>query len=317
MIGSMEDAEDAEDAVLQSLQADLGKGVPMDIPKVAVSAIEVIAVARRLGVKLSLDGDGKLVAETKAGPLPASLFDLLKRARDDLVHILKWRDPEQAPFGIKRPLDATEVQWDAALLGLHHFLGGGWSDSALALGWSHPELFNVPARWSQIRLTGVALLVGEWNILSIESGALVVSRPWSPSSQLKFRRQDDLRQLATATKCTPEALPEAGLVAGVVSYMADKVKVSTSDEAAIARFKGAAEALFGQGVEVVRVGPAVEHLAEDTGQRPAAAASLKVQAPRMGERSTFSRVERDLPPARGGADGPLINVAEIVIHNAS
>ena len=26
MIGSMEDAEDAEDAVLQSLQADLGKG---------------------------------------------------------------------------------------------------------------------------------------------------------------------------------------------------------------------------------------------------------------------------------------------------
>jgi hypothetical protein len=228
----------------------------MDIPKVAASAIEVIAIARRLGVKLSMDGDRKLVAETKAGPLPASLLALLKAARPDLVAILKWRDPEQSPFGIKRPLDATEVQWDAALLGLHHFLGGGWSDWALALGWSHPELFNVPARWSQIRLTGAALLVGEWNIMSIDSGALVVSPPWSPSSQLKFRRHDDLRQLATATKCTQVALPEAeaGLVADVVSYMADKVKVSTSDEAAIARFKAAAEALFGQGVEVVRAG---------------------------------------------------------------
>ena len=202
----------------------------MDLPKVAVSAIAVLAVARRLGVKLSLDGDGMLVAETKVGTLPATLLAMLKGARDDLVAILKWRDPEQAPFSIKRPLDATEVQWDAALLGLHHFLGGGWSDWALALGWSHPELFNVPARWSQIRLTGAALLVGEWNILSFDCGALVVSPPWSPISQLKFRRQDDLRQLATATKCTPEALPEAGGVAGVVSCMAHKVKVSTSDE---------------------------------------------------------------------------------------
>ena len=222
-------------------------------PRRPVSTLEALAIARKLGVKLSVDGD-KLVATTEVGPLPATLLAMLKGARDDLVHILKWRDPEQAPFGIKRPLDSTEVQWDAALLGLHHFLDSGWGDRATALGWSHPELFNVPARWNQIRLTGAALLVGEWNILSIDSGALVVSPPWSPSSQLKFRRQDDLRQLATATKCTPEALPEAeaGLVADVASHMADKVKVSTCDEAAIARFKAAAEALFGQGVEVVR-----------------------------------------------------------------
>ena len=155
----------------------------MDLPKVAVSAIAVLAVARRLGVKLSMDGDRKLVAETKAGPLSATLLTMLKGARDDLVHILKWRDPEQAPFGIKRPLDATEVQWDAALLGLHRFIRGGWDKRALALCWNHPELFNVPARWNQIRLTGAALLVGEWNILSIDSKALVVSPPWSPSSQ--------------------------------------------------------------------------------------------------------------------------------------
>jgi hypothetical protein len=241
-------------------------------------ALTALVVARKIGVKLSVDDGDKLVAETTAGPLPASLFDLLKAARSDIVAILNWRDPERAPFGIKQPLDASTVQWDAAMLGLHHFLAGGWGERAASLGWSHPELFNVPARWSQIRLTGAALLVGEWTILSIDSGALVVSPPWSPSSQLKFRRQDDLRQLATATKCTPEALPEAeaGLVAGVVSYMADKVKVATSDEAAIARFKAAAEALFGQSAEVVRVGPGVEHLAEDIGHRLTAAASVKV-----------------------------------------
>jgi hypothetical protein len=161
---------------------------------------------------------------------------------------------------------------------LHHFLAGGHAERALACGWSHSELFNVPDRWSQIRLTGAAWLIGEWNIAAVDVEAITVSPPWSPISELKFRRQDDLRQLATATKCTPEALPEAeaGVVAGVVSYMADKVKVSTSDEAAIARFKAAAEVLFGQGVEVVRVASAVEHLADDTCHRPAAAASVKV-----------------------------------------
>jgi hypothetical protein len=193
-----------------------------------MSALAALAAARRVAVKLGLDAD-KIVAESPYG-VPDGVIVQLRAHRREILHIVKWRDPAQAPFGIKRPLDATEVQWDAALLGVHHFLGGGWSDRALALGWSHPELFNVPARWSQIRLTGAALLVGEWSILSIDSGALVVSPPWSPSSQLKFRRQDDLRQLATATKCTPEALPEAGGVAGVVSCMAHKVKVSTSDE---------------------------------------------------------------------------------------
>ena len=59
--------------------------------------------------------------------------------------------------------------------------------------------------------------------------------------------------------------------------------MSTSHEAAIARFKAAAEALFGQGVEVVGVGRGVEHLAEDTGHRPTAAASVKVSGSSHGQ----------------------------------
>jgi hypothetical protein len=266
-----------------------------------MSALVAFAAARKVAVKLSLDGD-RIIAESPYG-VPDEVVEKLRAHRLDVLHILKWRDPAQAPFGVRRPPDATIEQWDAALLGLHHFFAGKWDERAEACGWSHPELFNVPTRWSQIRLTGAALLVGEWNILSIDSGALVVSPPWSPSSQLKFRRQDDLRQLATATKCTPEALPEAepGMVAGIVSYMADEVSIS--DEAAIARFKAAAEALFGQGVEVVGVGPAVELLAEDTGHGAAAAASVRFQAPRMGTRSTFLRVERDPSASKGRCGG--------------
>ena len=51
----------------------------MDLPKVAVSAIAVLTVARKLGVALRVDGD-KLVATTEVGPLPATLLAMLKGA---------------------------------------------------------------------------------------------------------------------------------------------------------------------------------------------------------------------------------------------
>jgi hypothetical protein len=71
----------------------------------------------------------------------------------------------------------------------------------------------------------------------------------------------------------------------VLSLAAAEAEVAAvvDDEAAIARFKAAAGALFGKGVEVVRVAPGVEHLAEDTGHRPAAAASVKVPGSSHGQ----------------------------------
>jgi hypothetical protein len=184
-----------------------------------------LAAARNSGVRLSLDGD-KIVAE--AARVPSSVVGQIKAVRPDIVAILKGRDPARAPFGIERPLDCTELQWDTALLGLHHFIAGGHAERGQALGWSHSELFNVPALWSQVRLTGAGWLIGEWQVTSVTAEEITITPPWSPSSQLKFRRQDDLRQLAMATKCALEALPaaEAGLVADVVSYMADRIEVS-------------------------------------------------------------------------------------------
>jgi hypothetical protein len=343
-------------------------------------ALEALAAARKAGVTLIVDGDN-IVAE--ASRVPHALVEQLKAARSDILHILKWRDPAQAPFGVTRPPDATIEQWDAVLLGLYRFFAGKWDERAKACGWSDPELYATPKLWSHVSLTGIALLVGEWRVVAVDGEAVTVSPPWSPSSQLKFRHHPLLHRLyGGKVEPVPDPLPpgaEADLVEAVIRSKDDKVEVSAlperllavigqepldraaaisrfmeidnalfargiemwpdhghivlghhgkgcprqkrvtvlslaaaeaevaavvEDEAAIARFKAAAEALFGQGVEVVRVGPGVEHLAEDTGHRQAAAASVKVPGSSMGERSTFSRVERDLPPA--SADGPLI-----------
>jgi hypothetical protein len=132
------------------------------------------------------------------------------------------------------PVDCTEVQWDTALLGLHHFLAGGHAERALACGWSRPELFNVPNRSSQIRLTGAAWLIGEWDVAAVDAEAITVSPPWSQSSQLKFRRQDDLHRLAAVTNVMPAAVP-----------IPKVVRDSAADEVAISRFEEAAEATRG------------------------------------------------------------------------
>jgi hypothetical protein len=305
-----------------------------------MSALAALAAARRVAVKLGLDGD-KIVAESPYG-VPDGLIEQLRAHRPEILHILKWRDPARAPVGAKRPPDASMDQWDAALLGLHHFLDGGWGKRALALGWSKPELFNLPALWAQISLTGAGWLIGEWQVTSVTAEEITITPPWSPISQLKFRRRDDLRQLPLTTRSEPATADD--LVEAIISSMDDKVEVSAlperllavmeqepldgaaairrfmeiddalfargiemwpdhghivlghhgkgcqkrvtvlslaaaeaevaavvDDEAAITRFKAVAEALFGQGVEVVRVHPGVEHLAEDTGHRPAAA----------------------------------------------
>jgi hypothetical protein len=186
-------------------------------------ALAALAAARKAGVRLSLDGD-KIVAEARF-EMPDALVEKLRAHRLDVLHILKWR--AQPPFGAKRQLGCTELQWDSALLGLHHFLADGWSERAQALGWSEGELFHLPALWSQIRLTGAAWLIGEWNVVEAAAEAITVKPPWS-ESQLKFYRQDDLRQLAVTTRPEPEPEPANDLVEAIVACMADKVEVSAT-----------------------------------------------------------------------------------------
>jgi hypothetical protein len=263
-----------------------------------ISVVEVLINARDAGIRLSLE-DGKLIAE--ASEVPPALVAQLQAARSDLLPLLALREAAQPALAAERPSGARAAEWADALRGLKKFLADGWGDQAMLLGWAPAQLFAVPPVWARIDLTGVALLVGRWRVVDVDAAAITIKPPWS-DSQLKFQRSDDLRcQLAAVTKVEPaaEALPEVA-----TDLVADEV--SAADGAAIARFKAAAKALFGQGVEVVRVGPDVEHLAEDPGHRPAAVASVKMQAPRMRKRSTFREVRL-----------PVTNVAEIMIHNAS
>jgi hypothetical protein len=58
-----------------------------------VTALRALAVARRAGVKLNLDGDD-LIAE--APDVPADVFAILRPAKAEILCILKWRDLPRA-----------------------------------------------------------------------------------------------------------------------------------------------------------------------------------------------------------------------------
>lgn len=51
--------------------------------------------------------------------------------------------------------------------GLEAFLLAGHGDEAQRLGWPRDELFHVPELWSQINLTGAALLIGDREVVDI------------------------------------------------------------------------------------------------------------------------------------------------------
>jgi hypothetical protein len=81
---------------------------------------------------------------------------------------------------------APESRWALAVLGLKHFVLKGWGDQACLLGWSKDELYRVPTLWSQIWLTGAALLIGDRRVIAVTVDNIVVRA--STGSTLKFRR---------------------------------------------------------------------------------------------------------------------------------
>jgi hypothetical protein len=71
--------------------------------------------------------------------VPADVLSILRPAKADILRILKWRDPAQAPFGVR--WRSSEAQWDTALFIQRHFLDGGWGARAIEFGWREDELF--------------------------------------------------------------------------------------------------------------------------------------------------------------------------------
>jgi hypothetical protein len=77
------------------------------------------------------------------------------------------RLPKHKGFEARRPPDVSDARWQTALRGLQRFVANGHGGRAEALGWSHDELYRVPKPWSQTSLTGVALLVGDNEVVEV------------------------------------------------------------------------------------------------------------------------------------------------------
>jgi hypothetical protein len=177
-----------------------------------MSAIEALRKAKAAGVRLTLDAPDGIILEVRPpATLPMDVVALLKAAKPDLLKILEWRQAARAASLSSPPPDcgvawiSTGVQrfvedgehkavligvrenaWALAVHGLRRFVAGGWSDQAALLGWSKEELYRVPELWSQVHLTGAALLNGTRRVLAVTGDNIVVEA--TSGAQLKFRR---------------------------------------------------------------------------------------------------------------------------------
>jgi hypothetical protein len=185
-----------------------------------MSALDALVRAEAAGVAVFLE-NGKLVAEAgeATASVPPEVIAMLKAVRRDAVHVLECREaataalaaapPEdcgaaRAVTGIRRwttcddEADSHETaharlvhgprksQWAIAVAGLRRFLAEGWGDKAALLGWTATELYRVPRLWSQIHLTGAALMIGEEKVVAVTGNNIIIET--GTGSQLKFRR---------------------------------------------------------------------------------------------------------------------------------
>jgi hypothetical protein len=148
-----------------------------------MSAFEALAAAKAAGVKFTLDG-GDLFVE--APKLPDDVVEALRAVKTDLVRILELREAAKTAFRSEHPPDVRKERWAVALHGLRYFVVKGWGDQAALMGWSRGELYRVPALWSQIHLTGAALLIGDRKVVAVTEDNIVITTP--TGSRLKFRR---------------------------------------------------------------------------------------------------------------------------------
>jgi hypothetical protein len=93
-----------------------------------------------------------------------ALIDARKVEISTFLHpdaVQRRLDAEADLLQAPRPPDVGDGQWETAMRGLRAFLANGHGAEAEALGWPRSELYRVPELWSQIHLTGAALLLGD------------------------------------------------------------------------------------------------------------------------------------------------------------
>ena len=148
-----------------------------------VGALGPLAAAKAAGIEVSLDGDRLLL---EAPDLPDDVVDLLTANKPDLLRILAGREAAKAAFNTTPPPDCSPQRWSAAQYGLRRFVEKGYADQATLLGWSNEELYRVPELWSQIHLTGAALMIDDRKVIAVTKSSIAIET--RSGSQLKFRR---------------------------------------------------------------------------------------------------------------------------------
>ncbi len=89
------------------------------------------------------------------------------------------------------PPDVSAEHWRIAMRGLEAFLLAGHGDEAERLSWTRDELFRVPEPWSQIHLTGAALLIGDREVVDITPNAIRIKTASGATTALYRRPQVD------------------------------------------------------------------------------------------------------------------------------
>jgi hypothetical protein len=172
-----------------------------------MSGQQALELACAHGAKLRLNaaGDG-LLLETDGDP-PADLVEMLQVAKPELVERLRKRRRLEA-VEATRPPDVSDAHWRSALRGLAAFVASGHGEKAEALGWTRDELYAVPKLWSQIHLTGVALLIAGNEVIAVTATEIRIKT--ASGSSLAFYRKPEVDYALVFR----ERLKQVGLDAG-------------------------------------------------------------------------------------------------------
>jgi hypothetical protein len=169
---------------------------------------DIIARVRAAGAEIAITGDRLSIS--RASNLPPGLLDEIRADKPALMAALRSPPacPEPAPdetdetlgLGLdgehraileaamrRRPNDVRDAQWEVAIGGLRAFLRDGHGAEAERLGWPPDELYHVPELWSQIHLTGAALLIGDREVTAVTADKIQIKS--ESGSILSFYRR--------------------------------------------------------------------------------------------------------------------------------
>jgi hypothetical protein len=152
---------------------------------------EVLLALAKAGFAARFDGGGLVIADLRYEPgyaLRVPPPALIRLVFDNAERLGAWLEADgAAPL---RAVDSIELK---ARHGCERFIIEGWAAKALELSWTADELFRTPPVWSRADLTGVAYLVGDKHIVSVDENSITIETVLPPGTE--FTEQFELVQL--------------------------------------------------------------------------------------------------------------------------